>query len=264
MQRAVDHAGDMGINKLQDASELGDQAWQEGIAFLTSALEDSRVYIQQAPPDTRYMKNVLYWNILLRLTIQGPEMSTDLHELNVSVTCFVFNFADGGFQDCSSTTEIGGRNKRAGWNAVAGDVPPPHAGNRPTRVCCSSRRMGCDMRDEESNNIEDDEPHHHHGPNCNHDQTTEDEIAAWVEGLQLDDTKPRRKPGPQRLHPKINSNHVELYRCSWCGNPSAILRKCSNCADARWVYFVWVYLMVIDTSVQVLRSVVSESALERA
>ncbi|KAF9027198.1 hypothetical protein BDZ89DRAFT_1101933 [Hymenopellis radicata] len=220
MQRAVDHAGDMGINKLQDASELGDQAWQEGIAFLTSALEDSRVYIQQAPPDTRYMKNVLYWNILLRLTIQGPEMSTDLHELNTArrqlkladeISALVGMPSPATYLRLTQATVLRLYAQAAEeWDAIIA------------------------MRDEESNNIDDDEPHHHHGPNCNHDQTTEDEIAAWVDGLQLDDTKPQRKPGPQRLHPKINSNHVELYRCSWCGNPSAILRKCSNCADARY------------------------------
>jgi hypothetical protein len=27
-------------------------------------------------------------------------------------------------------------------------------------------------------------------------------------------------------HPKVNASRIALYRCSWCGNPSAALRKC--------------------------------------
>jgi hypothetical protein len=36
-----------------------------------------------------------------------------------------------------------------------------------------------------------------------------------------------------RVHPKVNPNVVELYRCTWCKNPSAALKKCSGCAKAR-------------------------------
>lgn len=83
MQRAVEQAGEMGIQILQDSSE-GDRKWEEGIAFLTSALEDSKTYISQAPPDNRHMKNVLYWNILLRITTDD-EISGDLRELEVCI-----------------------------------------------------------------------------------------------------------------------------------------------------------------------------------
>lgn len=84
MQRAVEHAGELGISKLQDVSAHGDRAWQEGTAFLMSALEDSRIFIQHAPPDNRHLKRVLYWNILLRLATEGPELSLELNELQVS------------------------------------------------------------------------------------------------------------------------------------------------------------------------------------
>ena len=41
----------------------------------------------------------------------------------------------------------------------------------------------------------------------------------------------RRKT--HRMHPRVNPNTVELYRCTWCKNPSAALRKCSGCGKTR-------------------------------
>ena len=84
MQRAVEHAAQMGLSTLQDSSSVRDRKWEEGIAFLTSAMEDSKTYIEQAPPDNRYMKNVSYWRILLTLALHGPELNVDLRELDVS------------------------------------------------------------------------------------------------------------------------------------------------------------------------------------
>ena len=82
MQRAVSHAGDMGLRLLQE-STVGDRKWEEGLAFLASALEDAKVYVDEAPPDSRHMRRVLYWRILLELAINGHEVSDDLHELQV-------------------------------------------------------------------------------------------------------------------------------------------------------------------------------------
>ncbi len=36
----------------------------------------------------------------------------------------------------------------------------------------------------------------------------------------------------RKLDSILNEN-TQLYRCSWCTNPSAILRKCSGCGKAR-------------------------------
>jgi len=87
MQRAINHAGDIGIRTLQSIPEAGDKKWEEGIAFLTSALEDCKAYLDEskgAPPDNRHVNNILYWHVLLTITLRGSEMSTDLRELQVS------------------------------------------------------------------------------------------------------------------------------------------------------------------------------------
>jgi hypothetical protein len=84
MQRAVEHAGNMGIQILQDSPAVGKTKWEEGIAFLMSALEDAKTFVDQAPPDNRHMNAVLYWFILLTITTTESELSTDLRELQVS------------------------------------------------------------------------------------------------------------------------------------------------------------------------------------
>ncbi len=58
----------------------------------------------------------------------------------------------------------------------------------------------------------------------------EDNLAAWLEGMHVDDGQGCHT---KCSHPKLTTKSVELYRCSHCGNPSAILRKCGGCAKTR-------------------------------
>ena len=61
-------------------------------------------------------------------------------------------------------------------------------------------------------------------------QKSGDDLAAWLEDVRLEDgtiedvlacSDARKTYGL-----KLDYNHLTLYRCSWCGNPSAALRKC--------------------------------------
>ena len=58
----------------------------------------------------------------------------------------------------------------------------------------------------------------------------DDDLAAWLEHVRLDDGEGEHS---RCTHPKISANSVELYRCSWCGNPSAVLKKCGGCGKKR-------------------------------
>ena len=61
----------------------------------------------------------------------------------------------------------------------------------------------------------------------------DDDLAAWLENMKLEEGEDEQ---PHMCsHPKISTNNVALYRCSWCGNPSAVLRKCGGCGRARCV-----------------------------
>jgi hypothetical protein len=85
LHRAVEIAGHLGVCRIQE-SRPGDRKYDEGVAFLTNAMEDAKAYVTEAPPDARHMKNVLYWYICLTLAIKGPETSADLQELQVCLS----------------------------------------------------------------------------------------------------------------------------------------------------------------------------------
>ncbi|KAJ6532723.1 hypothetical protein DFH09DRAFT_993655 [Mycena vulgaris] len=202
MQRAVEQAGEMGIQILQDTAGVGDKKWAEGIAFLTSALEDSKTYIAQAPPDNRHMKNVLYWNVLLRIAIE-EEISADLRELQGLLR--KLKIAD----DFSN------------WLGVI----PPKTNLRLTQQTVV--RLFPDAVEEWGEFITNNSGLEVATPSA---EKVEDDLATWLGDVHLEDELSEHCHQPATF----NTSHVELYRCSWCGNPSAILRKCAGCSKTRY------------------------------
>ncbi|KAJ7154762.1 hypothetical protein C8R46DRAFT_1005859 [Mycena filopes] len=202
MQRAVEHAGEMGIYMVQEASTADDKKWLEGVAFLTSALEDAKAYIASAPPDNRHMKNMLYWHILLRITME-EDISPDLREIQSLVR--KLKIAD----DFSN------------WIGV----PPPKTTFRLTQqtVVKLFPEAVEEWGDFMTTTSAVDQP----VPSA---EKAEDDLAAWLGDMDLEDGQRAENFQPARF----NHGEVELYRCSWCGNPSAALRKCAGCSQARY------------------------------
>lgn len=66
-------------------------------------------------------------------------------------------------------------------------------------------------------------------------ETAEDDLAAWLDEIHLDPEEEDDSYPKRCSHPRVSPNNVALYRCSWCGNPSAALRKCSGCEKARYL-----------------------------
>lgn len=86
--RAVDHAGQLGLEKLSSTTP-GDLAYEEGVAFFMSAVEDAKTFVAETPPDNRHMRTVLNWYILLTVAMRGPELSINLKELDVRFTAWL-------------------------------------------------------------------------------------------------------------------------------------------------------------------------------
>ena len=63
-----------------------------------------------------------------------------------------------------------------------------------------------------------------------------DTLQAWLGNLHIHEDEYHRSRG------MVNKNVLALYYCTWCNNPSAILKKCSRCTKTRSVqvdlYFV--------------------------
>jgi hypothetical protein len=79
------------------------------------------------------------------------------------------------------------------------------------------------------------------GSECSHDLThptseeSEDKLAAWLDQLELDDptlvSEEVYRVGEESKSGGLGGvqvgDNLSLYRCGWCGNPSASLRKCA-------------------------------------
>jgi hypothetical protein len=226
MQRAVDHAGTMILNRLPTSVDWEERKWDEGIAFLTSALEDAKIYVKEAPPDSRHLKGVLYWYCLLTLTMKGPEIREDMRELKVKLAYFnlggpvIMVVPQDSIQKLEIVDEIG---------TILG-VPPPKTELRLTHKLVMKLYPAAIK---EWGTVIDNFNDISSSPPIATASKTEDDLAAWLGNI---DQKQDGEGKLHKFHSHLNSsggNDVELYRCSWCGHPSAVLRACSACERAR-------------------------------
>ncbi|THH05479.1 hypothetical protein EW146_g9890 [Bondarzewia mesenterica] len=205
LYRAAEHAMSLALAKLEDAM-LSGKNLEEGFAFAMTALEDSKTFIQEAPPDTRNMKSLIYIHTLSLLLVKGHELNDDLKELKEAKAKLKLadDIADFLGRPVNKTqmrktcTTVIDRMEQA-WKEWSSIVPQ----------------------------------FAHHVPRELSAAHAEDDLATWLDKIDIED--PDILGGHQHdedghfTHPKVNLNTVELYRCSWCRNPSAVLRKCTGC-----------------------------------
>jgi len=79
--------------------------------------------------------------------------------------------------------------------------------------------------------IENSPEYEHHKPAPTTNEDKEHELAAWLNNLDLEGEE---EDAHGCVNPRANPKRVELYRCTHCGNPSAVLRKC-KCNKVRSV-----------------------------
>ena len=84
MKRAIEFAGNLGINAVVNPQSVTGGK-ELGIAFLTSAMEDAKDFITNAPPDSRHMQEVVDWYMLLTITLKGPELHMSMIDFTVSI-----------------------------------------------------------------------------------------------------------------------------------------------------------------------------------
>ncbi|KAA1477625.1 hypothetical protein DENSPDRAFT_844797 [Dentipellis sp. KUC8613] len=207
--RAAEHATDLALMYLQDAI-TGGKEMKEGFAFAMSAFEDSQTFINEAPPDSSRMRNAIYINVLMSLLIKGHELSNDMHELLDA-------------------------KKRL-------DLADDFARFLSRPISKTQMRLACmEVVNRMQNAWKEWEkiiPAYAHVRSEVSPAKAEDDLADWLEQVTLEDPgmngHDHRHGDGSVTHPSLNINDVELYRCSWCRNPSAVLKKCSGCGRTRY------------------------------
>lgn len=80
--RAAEHATELGLYMLYESGE-GDENWEQGLAFIMSALEDAKAFMDCAAPDCRSMTSVIQLYTLVSFVVKGHEIGSDLKGLKV-------------------------------------------------------------------------------------------------------------------------------------------------------------------------------------
>ncbi len=80
--QAVMHGAPIGLRFMQDG--VNPFAYAYGLVLLSSTLEDTFSFIHVTPPDSCSLLPILNWNIILTILLDGPELSKELVEIEVS------------------------------------------------------------------------------------------------------------------------------------------------------------------------------------
>ncbi|KAJ3498772.1 hypothetical protein NLJ89_g10174 [Agrocybe chaxingu] len=203
LYQAVEHAGAMGYKWLLAASAEVTHSWEKGIACFVSALEDAKTFVEEAPPDHRSMLHILNWLVLLSLLVR-EDLSPDLMEIKdiVKKVKTAEQFAEFmGVQPDRFDFYLA---QKAALKHYAQGV-------------AEFSRVYEDLDRAKSQQA---------SPTVTQAQT-EDALAAWLDDVRLEDGS-RAFPSHCEVNrgTKVNFDSVTMYRCSWCGNPSALLKKC--------------------------------------
>ncbi|KAF8828243.1 hypothetical protein HHX47_DHR4000901 [Lentinula edodes] len=192
LQRAVENAGQLGLQTLEQASSAEDPKWEEGVAFFMSAWTDSNTFLAEAPPDNRHMRNILYWNILLAIIIRGPELNPNLEEIKSSL------------KKLSESDDF----------TRAFSQPIPNTQLRLAQAAIVKQYSAAVSEWEEVilrlNNSSEKQPEV-----LPDSEKVQNDLNNFLNDLQLDDESPAKRVA---AHPKVNLNSVLLYQCSWCLN----------------------------------------------
>jgi len=209
LYRAAEHASDLAIIKLQKA-RADVQVVQEGYAFAQSAFEDTKTYIQQAPPDGRSMLTVCYIHMLLLVLLHGHEQGTDLPQLHKT----------------RELLSIGEEAARHVGRSVMPTLRRLAIFTIIDHLPAAAKEWG-EITERYAETVKEND--------LDKDKAG-DSLAAWLEHVEIGDTNNVGESlhGSHYFNTTFRFDDVTLYRCSWCGNPSAILRKCKGCGKTRY------------------------------
>ncbi|KAF8582529.1 hypothetical protein K439DRAFT_142344 [Ramaria rubella] len=207
---ALESAGLLGLVTLEQSHE-GEKAWVEGYTFLKCALEDSKTYIAQAPPDSRHMSSAIMWCTLLSIALRGPDLSLDLREIQSlfdkqkvadEMKAFIHSapIAKTGFRLAREDILRYYASASVEWASVISRFENPPSETTSQALIVS--------------------------------RSPAEELAEWLNGTSLDDES--EEPRKYCVQSNVDQDGLELWKCSHCGNPSAMLKKCTRCAKARY------------------------------
>lgn len=217
-----------------------------------SALDDTKTFLDTASPDAKKLGDVAYIYAMMVILVKGHELANDSEEVKVILSVLVismllmglfglFQFVRGKIQKADSVAHYFGR-------------PIPKTGNRLAALMLldlrssSSCTKWLDVIADGTARARKDTTMP--SSKANDDSPPRDDLEAWLvkdadnpeaEGQYIMHADNRIQPADGGDVPSWGQS--ELYRCSWCRNPSAVLQKCRNCGKVRCVSLLHISLV---------------------
>ncbi|KAI5117145.1 hypothetical protein M0805_000072 [Coniferiporia weirii] len=212
LYRSASIAATIGLETVQKAGS-SDSLRGEGLALLKTAWEDAKMFLETASPDDRYMASMVDWYIILTFALHGAETSVNLKKHQNALDRL--KIAD------EISKHIGRpiQNTQARLSRVMLTERLPSAAKEWDATIARYGKLSNAVGEKLSS------------------KEAEEDLATWLDKFEeadVDHDHEHHHRDRGRTHPKISPNAVELYRCAWCRNPSAVLKKCSSCEKTRY------------------------------
>ncbi|KZS98157.1 hypothetical protein SISNIDRAFT_462200 [Sistotremastrum niveocremeum HHB9708] len=197
------------LNMLNTRS--GEQAWKDGVAYLTICYDYLQRAVTESPPDSSGMVVLVNLLVLAHVLLHGPQLAPDLKESKVIIerACLIDDLDDFV------------RQKR-GPNGprMMKDILLQHFVPATTEwaefIQCAGLPKWAEA--EWESNVED---------------PVVEDISQTLNNMKLHSVESDRQRKTSKMFANAErTEEIHLYQCSWCKNPSAALRKCSLCSIA--------------------------------
>ncbi|KAG9123701.1 hypothetical protein FRC07_014230 [Ceratobasidium sp. 392] len=224
LQRSAEAGYHMTLTGPFHVASPGSSAWHEGVAILRCTQEDSRAYIEMTSLDQRTLKTVIYTYLCATFMLEGDKVFKNLEIVRPYLE--KLSLAERIFAITCQPLPLTEPK-------LAIDLIIPRFANPLKQWRTAIARL-----------VHNGRPYYHHQdiPADDPDHV----LANWLVRTALDDEDVPRTEFAELQSKSTDvsalgttAEHVLLYRCSFCGNPSASLKRCGRCKQARYCDDTW-------------------------
>ncbi|KAG8687677.1 hypothetical protein FRC08_011853 [Ceratobasidium sp. 394] len=220
LHRSAEAGFEMTLAGPLEMAAPGSPAWREGVAILHCAQEDSRAYIEMTSMDQRNLKTMIYTYLCVTFMLEGDKVFKNLDMIRPYLE--KLSMAEQIYAVVCRPLPLTER-KLAIDLIIPQFAKPLNQWRTAITKLEHLERRG-----------------HHHYQNLPADDP-DHVLANWLARTALDDEDAPetefaelRSEFPNIPVPGTGAEDVLVYRCSLCGNPSASLKKCGRCKQARY------------------------------
>ncbi|KZS97244.1 hypothetical protein SISNIDRAFT_482174 [Sistotremastrum niveocremeum HHB9708] len=211
LYQASTRAWELALKALTGPSP-SDQLWSQGLAYLGLCYQNLKTILTISPPDSVGIASLANLFVLAHILLHGPELSPNLEESKpiVEKARLITKLNDLIWAEELASAPIASQ--------MAREIILKHLVSvSESRSAFIQHTDSCAWAEQERG---DDAK-----------QPTTEEVSKLFEGASISSSSEDPKRSKYKFF-GTERQEIHLYQCSWCHNPSAVLRKCGVCGQA--------------------------------